>query len=169
MSTQAQRRKLVGVIAIVVVAMAVSVWAIEAAFGPTDNGMRCERTTNANSCLILRTQSAGVLGNSSFTVPEAQIHGAMLECAKGGVGSRPSSACAVYLNLASGDRQLVSSYALRPQAEAAVKQINDYLADRSASQLVVSDSIITPILLYGLLPVILVVLTVGVARWRRVR
>jgi len=37
--------------------------------GPTDNGVRCERSPVAR-CTIGRTRFLGLLGNSGFSIPE---------------------------------------------------------------------------------------------------
>lgn len=152
-----------------VVAMAASAWSLGAMFGPTDNGMRCERSAAGSECRLLRTKFIGLLGNSSFSVPESAIRDATVGCATGGVGGHHGSGCAVYLILGPGSRQVVSSYALRPQAEVAARQIRAYLGDRSRQTLVIGDSVVTPVLLYGILPVAVVLVAVGVGMRRHRR
>ena len=155
------------VMSVVVVGVVAGAWALSALLGPTDNGMRCERTATEGGCAVLRTTFFGLYGNSSFKLPESSIHGATYDCPTTGMGARRSSACAVYLTVASGGRQLVSSYALPNQAESAAKRINDYLGDRSIRNLNVNDSVATPVLLYAFLPVVFVLTIIGVGILRR--
>ncbi|MEO7043277.1 MAG: hypothetical protein ABI035_13530 [Gemmatimonadaceae bacterium] len=161
------RKSIALVISVVVVAMVASAWALGALMGPTDNGMRCTRTAAGGSCELLRTTFFGLFGNSAFTLPESTIRSATYECPTNSVGARHSSACAVFLTVASGDRQLVSSYALPNQAEAAAKRINNYLGDRSVPSLEVDDSVATPVLLYACLPVLVVLGGMGIGLLRR--
>jgi hypothetical protein len=147
--------------------MLASAWGLGTMLGPTDNGVRCERSAPGGVCHVLRTTFFGLFGNSSFSIPESVIRGAVAECPANGVGGRHDSTCFVYLSLQSGERQLVASYVLRPQAEASARQIATYLGDRSERALVIEDSILTPVLLYAVLPILLVVLTLALGGWRR--
>ena len=164
---QSRNKALGWMIAIVVIGMAGSAWGLSALLGPTDNGMRCERTPTGSSCRVFRTTFLGLLGNSSFDVPESSISRAVAECARRGVGGHHGAACAAYLQVEPTGRQLVSSYALEPQAAAAVTRINDYLADHSVRSLEINDSMLTPMLLYGVLPVLLGLVVFGAATWLR--
>lgn len=153
--------------AIALVAMLATAWALGAIVGPVDNGLRYERSPAGSACRLSRTTLLGAAGNSSFSIPESSIRGAAVQCAAGGVGGRRDSTCEVYVTLASGDRQLVSSYALRSQAEHAAGRINDYLRDGAARELVIEQDLLAPVLLYALLPVVIVLIAVAGGRWWR--
>lgn len=155
--------------AVALVAMVLSAWALGAIFGPTDSGMRCERSAASRACQLSRTTFLGFAGNSAFSIPESAIRGAAAECAKNGVGRSRGSSCAVYLTLDSGERQIVSSYALMPEAESAARRINDYLRDGTAREVVIDESMLTPVLLYAVLPVVIVVGALVAGRWWRSR
>lgn len=149
--------------------MALTAWALGALFGPTDNGMRCTRSATEGSCLLSRTTFLGLAGNSAFSIPESSIRGAVVECAKRGVGAPAGPSCAVHLVLESGERQIVSSYALRSEARSAAGRINEYLRDRTVPELVISENTLTPLLLFAVLPVVIVLATLVGGRWWRAR
>ena len=138
--------------------------------GPYDDGVRCERAQTGARCIVARTRFFGLFGNSEFAIAQSAIRSATSVCATVHGGGRGSASCNVYLMLDSGPfRQLlVSSYALSGQADIAAERLNAYLNDKSAQSIEVGESRLTPWLLVGVAPVVLVLVILAL-RWLRLR
>ena len=61
---QSSGRALAWVLVVVVIAMVGGAWGLSVMFGPTDNGMRCERTAASKTCRVFRTTFLGLRRNS---------------------------------------------------------------------------------------------------------
>jgi hypothetical protein len=141
---------------------------LTAIFGPSDNGLRCERLQDHSECQIRQTRFFGLYGNSAFAIQQSTIRGATSVCSTAHMGGRAGPSCIVYLILDSGPyrKYPVLSYALAGQADASAKKLNDYFNDKSAASVEVKEDILTPVLIFGLPPVMSVVLLVGLHWWR---
>ena len=139
--------------------------------GPSEDGLRCTRSTSEAQCQVRRTRFLGLFGNSTFTVPEADIRGAKSVCASAHVGGRGSANCVVDLitNYGANGDILVLSYTATGQADAAAKQLNDYLGNSIATSVEIKEDVLTPVLIIGLAPIVLVVFIVALRLWRRRR
>ena len=144
------------VIGIPLVAMIASAFLLTAVFGPSDNGLRCSRTSERAECEVLQTRFFGLIGNSSFAIAESEIRDVKAFCPK--VGGRGGASCNVYLVLNSGQEYPVLSYALSVQAAASAKKLDDYFQDRSARCIEMREDLMTPVLLSGGVPVLFVAL-----------
>lgn len=162
-----QQRQLFLVFAIAIASAVLAGIVLTAVFGPTDNGLHCSRSVAGAQCEILQTRFLGLSGNSVSTIPESEILGVRTDCGYKGIG-RASSSCNVNLILASAPNSSypVLSFALRSQAESATRKLRGYLADKSAKWIKLDEGILTPVLIYGLLPILLLVLILGAGRTR---
>ena len=167
-------KALLAVLAIALLAGVASAYLLTAVFGPTDDGVRCARSPEGAQCQVLQTRFFGLIGNSSFALPESTIRGARAVCAPSrGVG-RAAPSCTVNLVLDAGPQPVypeypVLSYSVLGQAEASATKLNDYFADKSAPSIEIRDEILTPLLLYGAAPILLLGIVVGGLRWWRLR
>lgn len=136
--------------------------------GPYDDGVRCERSQTEARCIVARTRFFGLFGNSAFAIPESAIRSATSVCATGHGGGRGSASCSVYLMLDSGQfgQMLVSSYALASQADIAAARLNAYINDKSAKSIEIGQSLLTPLFIVGVAPVVLVLVILTLRRLR---
>lgn len=136
--------------------------------GASEAGVRCERSGAAAGCQVRRSRFLGVAGNSAFTIPESAIEGAVSRCGAPRVGGRGGPNCGVYLVAggASGQSYPVLSYALAGQAEAAAARLDRYFQDPTAASIEIRPDLMTPLFLFGAVPILLVVGAVlGLRRW----
>ena len=135
--------------------------------GPTENGLRCARSSVVAECEVQRTRFLGLFGNSAFTVPESSLRGAKYLCGSTKVGGRGSPSCNVYLTRASDPDQdiVVLSYALSDPADAAVKQLNHYFQNQSARWIEIKPDLLTPVGLFALAPILFVAVIMGMRWW----
>ena len=115
-----------------------------------------------------QTRFYGLFGNSAFTIQESAILGAKSVCSSGQVGGSRSPNCNVYLILNSGLHRSypVLSYALADQANAAASKLNAYFADKATSSIDLKGPFLTPIALFGLVPVLVLAFVMGLRWWR---
>jgi hypothetical protein len=146
------------VIAVPLIAMLASAFLLIAVFGPSDNGLSCTRDSVKSECEIRQTRFFGLIGNSSFSVPESNIHGAEAVCASAKVGGRASPSCNVYLNLDSGKEYPVLSYPLSSQANSAAGELNAYFRNDSARRIEIKENVFAPVLMFGGAPLLLIAL-----------
>jgi len=128
--------------------------------GPSEDGVRCNRSPTEAQCTVRRTRFLGLIGNTSFSVPESAIRGAKSACGTSHVGGRGGPSCYVYLIVDSGQFPdvLVSSYVFAGEANTAAGQLNKYLNDKSAKLIEIDESTLVPALLFGAVPILLVLL-----------
>lgn len=138
---------------------------LTAIFGPSDNGLFCKRSNGCAQCEIRQTRFYGLAGNTSFSIPESSIRGAKGICGTAPFGHAGPS-CGVYLILDSGELYLVAGYTIRTEADAAAKKLNAYFADNSAQQVELKMDALTPVLLYGVAPIVFVAAIVGLRWWK---
>lgn len=158
-------------VAVAVIPISVgSAFLLTGVFEPSDNGLRCARSFGESVCEVRQTRFFGLAGNTSFTLPESSISGAESICAAGQVG-RASPDCLVYLNLTAGPypRYPVLSYSWFEPARAAAVRLNDYFRDKSVPSIEIKEDVLTPVLLFGVAPVLLVSLILGLRWWLRAR
>ena len=149
-------------------ALAASAFLLTAVSGPTDDGLRCTRSGDSAVCQVRQTRFYGLFGNSAFTIQESAILGAKSVCSSGQVGGSRSPNCNVYLILNSGLHRSypVLSYALADQANAAASKLNAYFADKATSSIDLKEDLLTPIALFGLVPVLVLAFVMGLRWWR---
>ncbi len=162
-----KHRAIVWIIAMPAVAMVASAFLLTAVLGPTDNGLRCTRSSGLAACEVRQTRLLGFSGNSSFAIPESSIRGAKAACPTARVGGRGTPSCNVYVSLDTGQDYPVLSYSLLSQAITAATKLNDYLGDKSARSLVIKEDLLTPVLLSAAAPVLFVVAVFFLRRWLR--
>jgi hypothetical protein len=162
-------KALSSVLGIALLAAGASAYLLTALFGPTEDGLRCKRSPDGAACQMLQTRFFGLIGNSSFTIPESAIRGAKAVCAQSRVGGRAGPSCTVNLILDSGPypARPVLSYSFVGQAEASAKKLNDYFGDKSVPAIEIRDEIRTPVLVYGVASLLLVSIIMGGLRWWR--
>jgi hypothetical protein len=155
------------VISLPLLAMIGSAFLLTAIFGPSDNGLSCTRNGAESACEIRQTRFFGLIGNSSFSIPESRIRGAKSVCSSGKIGGHSSPSCSVYLTLEDGEQYPVLSYSLISQADSAAAKLNLYLRDGSARSIEINEDVRTPVLMFGIAPVALVMLLFACLRsWR---
>jgi hypothetical protein len=154
------------IIPISLVAMVACAFLLTAVFGPSDNGLRCSRSSGIAGCQVFQTRFFGLFGNSSFTIPESSIRGAKGICATSKVGGRGGPSCNVYLTLDSGQDYPVLSYPFESPAEASAKKLNAYFADKSAPSIAIGEDRTTPWLVSGGVPLLFVTVILGLRWWR---
>ncbi|MGH9513910.1 MAG: hypothetical protein ACRD2U_17420 [Terriglobales bacterium] len=155
------KKQFIWVVGISLMAMLMSAALLGAVFGPTDDGLRCTRTQNDAECEIRQTRFFGLLANSSFAIPESEIRGAKSFCPAAKVGGRGGASCNVYLVLNSGKNYPVLSYAIYSQADSSARRLNDYFQNRTAQSVEIGEDLLTPILLFGIAPLLFVLLVVA--------
>jgi len=138
---------------------------LTAIFGPSDNGVLCKRSEGSAECEVRQTRFYGLVGNTSFSIPESAIRGAKGGCGTSTFGHAAPS-CDVYLILDSGEEYLVAGYTFGGQANAAAHKLNHYFADKSARQLELKEDLLTPVLLYGVAPTVFVTAIMGLRWWK---
>ena len=164
-----QDKKLFLVVALAVVSAALAGFVLTAVFGPSDNGLLCARSSGQAECQILQSRFFGLFGNTAFAIPETSIRGAKTVCSHQGVG-RASFSCTVDLILKSGRYRdyPVLSYGFRGQADAATSKLNEFFGNPSAQSIDLSEDVLTPFLTFGIAPILLIALVMGL-RWLRLR
>jgi hypothetical protein len=164
------RRTLVVLIAVPIAAMLCSALLLTAVFGPTDNGVRCSRTAEGNTCEVRQTRFFGLAGNTSFFIPESSIRSAQSLCSSSKMGGHAGTSCNVYLSLESGQNYLVIGYGLRSRAEASANQLNRYFRDKAIRSVEIHEDLLTPVLLEAAVPLLGIGLIAFAARkWRKQR
>jgi hypothetical protein len=157
------------VIVMPVVAMIGSAFLLTAIFGPSDDGLNCMRGSAGSECAIRQTRFFGLIGNSSFSVPESSIHGAEAVCASAKVGGHASPSCAVYLMLDGEKEYPVLSYPLSSQANSAAGKLNAYFRNDSARRIEIKENVFTSVLMFGVAPLLLIALLFVCLRTRTAR
>ena len=108
-------------------------WVLTGWVGPTDIGVSCARAGTAE-CRVLQTRLLGLVGNSSFALPESQIRGArtIAPIAHGGGHGRGAYRVALVLDPAARYPEYpVVSYDFKSDADAATAKLNAYFNDRT--------------------------------------
>lgn len=160
LTTQKTDRKQVAlVVGVFLMGMTLAIFLFTGVFGPTNNGLDCERSLERTSCRVFQTRFMGLIGDSSFSITESAIAGAKASCA--------SSICTVYLKLINGQEYPVLSYSSQSKAETSAQKLNDYFRNRSVRSIEMNEDILKPYLLFGGVA-LLVAGIVLVMRWWRV-
>src|SRR5665213_3378891 len=128
--------------------------------GPSDDGVRCVRSPTEAQCTVRRTRFLGLFGNTSYSIPESAIRGVKSTCGASHVGGRSGPSCNVYLIVDYGQFPdiLIASYVFAGEANTAAGQLNHYLNDKSAKLIEIDESTLEPVLFFGAVPILLVVL-----------
>jgi hypothetical protein len=155
------------VIAVPLIAMIGAPCLLTAVFGPTDNGLVCTRDSVRSECEIRQTRFFGLIGNSSVSVPESSIRGAKAKCGSRPVGGHASPSCSVYLTIEGAQEYPVLSYVVNTQADSAAEKLNVYFRDASARSIEIDEDAGTPVLVFGVGPIVLVTLVfVFIRNWK---
>jgi hypothetical protein len=148
---------------------ALAISGLTAVFGAPSIGVRCSRLDGPARCEVHQSAFFGIVGNSVYSIPEAEISGARTERPVGG-GGRRAGTYRLLLELRSGGYPYpVLSDQSFDTVEAAARRLNSYLADASATEIELRERL----WLSALVPLVAVALglllggVVALARRRR--
>lgn len=136
------------------------VFLLTSVFGSPVIGVRCMRSGDSSQCEILESRFLGLIGNSSFAIPESEIGGAktLSPLPHPGRGSGQYSVRLILKTGAYPSYPVLYTQTLE-RADAAARKLNAYFADPEAKAIELQEDFsgITSILLaFGVLAIAVV-------------